>query len=96
MSAQKHTPGEWIRDDDEIGVEVEISGETSFLPICTLQEPSLYHTSEAILAKEGNALLILAAAEMADLLKKLYDDYWLANPIIRNEAEAVLKKAGSL
>lgn len=71
------TPGIWIRDDDEIGVEVQIGADRTLSPICTLQEPSLYHTNEAIAQKEANANLILAAPDMLAALKTIVDA-WLS------------------
>lgn len=65
-----HTPGTWIRDGDEIGIETLVGTDRIFLTVCELREPSLYHTADAILQTESNARLIIKAPEMLDFLRR--------------------------
>ncbi len=48
-----------------------VSGETVFMPICEIREPSLYHTSEAILETDANKRLIVDAPRLADENERL-------------------------
>ena len=67
-----HTPGPWTRDDDEIGFEFTVgSGDKCFQAIATIHEPSLYHTTDGIMAKEANACLIIAAPDLLAALRNL-------------------------
>ena len=64
-----HTPGPWIRDGDDIGVETTVAGDLVFLVVCELREPSLYHTADTIVQQEANARLIAAAPDLLAALQ---------------------------
>lgn len=64
----KHTPGKWIDDGDDIGVEIIVGGEPVFTTICTITTPGLYNTSDAIAEGAANKALILAAPTLLEAL----------------------------
>jgi len=66
-----HTPGPWIRDDDEIGIELMVGDDPNLLVVCTLDEPGLYNTPDTLIQKEANAHLIMAAPDLLEALTKL-------------------------
>jgi hypothetical protein len=50
----KHTAGKWIDDGDDIGVEIDVAGDTVFLTICHIENPGLYTTTDSIAEEAAN------------------------------------------
>ncbi len=88
----RHTPGKWIEDGDDIGVEIIVGGEITFIPICTIHTPGLYNTSDKIAEGEANRALILAAPELFEACRGMerISDLWLPTETsIEHRDEAV-------
>jgi len=70
----KFTPGPWIEDGDDIGVERIVGGETVFLTICHIENPSLYQTTDSVTEEAANRALILSAPKLYEELNKAGDE----------------------
>lgn len=69
----KFTPGPWIDDGDEIGVEIMVGGEPCFTPVCTICTPGLYNTSDTEIEEEANKALIMAAPLLFHTLREMVE-----------------------
>jgi hypothetical protein len=67
----KHTAGKWIDDGDDIGVEIDVAGDTVFLTICHIENPGLYTTTDSIAEEAANKAIIMAAPELLEACKWL-------------------------
>ena len=52
-----------------------VDGEPVFLAVCVLVEPSIYHTSDAIMETEANAAFIVQACNAHDELLAACEDF---------------------